>query len=188
MDWWLEYQQLIEVLDMDLQVAEDRLRADDTQTNRRQLVRTLLTLVEVLFNRFRTITAEMMAAKGSISGRIDFHELYPLMDESAEVQSNGRTRLVPQRIPLLNHIAFAIRVHAKHKRLDPRHFLGQNGWSQLQKAVRVRHRLTHPKAVHELEVTDQDLEVVRDGVEWFRHSLQELYQVILKSDPAKPWE
>lgn len=182
MDWCFEFEKLTQVMDEDVRLAEHRLKSEDSQANRRQLVRTLLTFAEIIFNRFRTITAEMIATKAAVSGTLNFHELYPLMDESVEIQRNGRSRLVPQRIPLLNHIAFTIRAHASHKQLDSKRFFEDNGWNQLQEAVGVRHRLTHPKQVKDLEVTDKDLSVVRGGLAWFRNTLQRFYEVILSND------
>jgi hypothetical protein len=178
MNWWFEFHKLIEVIDGDIVVAEERLRSEDNQPNRRQVVRILLTFVEVMFNRFRTMTAEIVGTRALIQGSVNLHELYPLMDESAEIQSNGHVRLVPKRVPLIRHLAFTIRAHAKHKNIDPTKFFSDNGWSQLQKAIRIRHRLIHPKSVEELEVSDGDIDIVRAGLIWFRDCLQALYSVV----------
>jgi hypothetical protein len=187
MDWEDNIWDLVGLLDQDIALAQRRLDDEDTQPNRRQLVRAEITSLEVLLDFFRMDTAEVILARARAGASLNVHELTPLMDEAAQIGSDGRPNLLPQRIPLKNILAFVVRTHAEHKGLGSTSFLSDNGWAELRKAIRVRHRLTHPKSPDDLDVSVEDLKAVRTGVSWFNRTVRDLVNAPSKPVPTPDW-
>ena len=46
-----------------------------------------------------------------------------------------------------------------------------SGWVALLRAVKVRNRVTHPKCSRDLEVTDEEFQLLKQGASWFRRTL-----------------
>jgi hypothetical protein len=51
---------------------------------------------------------------------------------------------------------------------------GGNGWCSLQDAIKIRHRLTHPKTAADFILSDDELGTVSDGLNWFLTNLSAL--------------
>ena len=47
------------------------------------------------------------------------------------------------------------------------------GWDAMTKAIRIRDRITHPKAPDDLEISDFDLEVIDQSAKWFSDTMSE---------------
>jgi hypothetical protein len=109
-----------------------------------------------------------------------------LLEEAPFLQNTGKMELQPQRIPFLNHIAFTLRTYAETIGLEP-DFFGLNGWNQLRTALAVRHRLTHPKSLNDIEVSDADLKAVKEGNEWLRGVLGRLYKGMRGFSRSRWW-
>jgi len=46
-------------------------------------------------------------------------------------------------------------------------FFSDSGWSEFQKAVNVRHRLTHPKKNTDMNISDAELTSLHEAVRWY---------------------
>lgn len=44
---------------------------------------------------------------------------------------------------------------------------GNQGWAMLRRSLDLRHRITHPKVIAELAISDDELDDHRNGVAWF---------------------
>ncbi len=98
----------------------------------------------------------------------DLQKIAMLLERIAVPANNGAINIQQQKTPLLNHLAFTLKEYEERFAIQE-HFLGDNGWSQFQKSVKIRHRITHPKLQEDIEISVADLEIVSGAVIWFIH-------------------
>ena len=55
-----------------------------------------------------------------------------------------------------------------------------NGWVRYKKALKIRDRITHPKKIQNLAITDSEFDIVLNAWEWFHKQLNELFKPSLK--------
>lgn len=88
-----------------------------------------------------------------------------LQDRGYAVGDRGKLRETAQFLSLKTAIRLAVRLA---RRADPalQVDFSDAGWSSLDRAIDVRHRITHPKSETDLVVSDGDLAVVNEGLFW----------------------
>ena len=140
----------------------------DDQFARRQYVRSVFALVEALTYRIKQIVYGLYT-QGDCAlapGEADL-----LAEVSYGIDSRGKVSRRGAKLRTVGNTRFALQMLAQHA--APGYVLNwnDNGWVSLQTALKVRHRLTHPKGLDDLNVSDKDLEVVKRGFEWYRVTL-----------------
>jgi len=132
-----------------------RLDEDDIEIHRRELIRSCFSAIEGLFFLMKKSFLEHPNAEQLFS----IHERAALLDESYQVKDNGKVASQTRYFPLPNTYKFLLglaeRVHAvyRYKTINP------HSWNSFLKAVNVRHRLTHPKYVTDLQVSRKDANI-----------------------------
>jgi hypothetical protein len=89
-----------------------------------------------------------------------------------EIQENGKVKEKAAKVNLTRRILFIFRTFARlrGKEFDPRN---EAGWKDLQIAILVRDRITHPKSNEHLYVTPEEAEHAGAALKWFVASLKE---------------
>jgi hypothetical protein len=154
-----------EALAADVDACEELLRSQDLPSTRRQLVRAIFALIEASTYYAKREALGMARDRG--------HEVAllveaALLDIGYSVNSDGRVNTQAARIPLAQNIRLAFRALAAFVAPGYQPPFGDVGWEHLRKAIKIRDQLTHPKSLHDLEVSDADLETVRQGLGWYR--------------------
>lgn len=164
---------------MSFLLAEDvarsmkELKSNNDQFNRRSFIRCYFSYVEA--NAF--ILRQMLVFiilndddehKVSSLTFDDIYVLSLLLEETPQPAHNGALNFQQQKIPLLNHLAFTIK-QCKEEFSMTENFLADNGWNEFQKSVKVRHRLTHPKSLDDISVSEDDLTAIVKAVNWFQN-------------------
>ena len=82
------------------------------------------------------------------------------------------------RAPFANYAAFVIRTYAEvtEVKID----FGDNGWRLFKEGLQIRHRLTHPKQLTELEVSDEEVKIVQAGFDWLKATLESCRDGLLR--------
>src|SRR5437667_119561 len=98
----------------DLACAMRALKADDSQFNRRSLVRCHFSYVEALsFVLRQVLIMKILDEEGQDNkaylDRADIHRLTLLLEETPSPARNGTLDLQQQKVPLLNHFAFTLK-------------------------------------------------------------------------------
>lgn len=156
-----ELRGLLASLAEDVIAAREVLSTSDTPVNRRNLVRATLVAVEGLVwearQQLRTIAR-------------DIDELTPLADlalqeQSYQVSANGELIETVKYVPITASIRLVV---AQAKLLSPKADIdfSNDGWQNLQHAIAIRNRLTHPKCLHDLDVTRTEIAVINTSFEW----------------------
>lgn len=143
----------------DVERAHRRLFEEDSQSNRREYVRTVFAAIEGLHWRLRGHVLEASAHL------ISAHECAAMSQETYAVDDKGNVRVLPRYLSLPSSIRLLVKILKRYRpeyELDFTHV----GWSGLKRAIEVRNRLVHPKTMEELTVSEEDLEHTARGFRW----------------------
>jgi len=191
----------LKVLLADVDEADDRLKANDTKSNRRVLVRTFFSLVEGAMFPFRRWAirglqlslsiATANAARSEMDGKDrEFHqrrydglkncylELAALDEVRLSPNEEGCLTRRPNRNPTIAVVALSLRAYARHQRLgyDCDHRFKKTGWKYFKAAAKIRNRLTPPKELRDLEVSDAEIKTLRKAMRWFSDTVLDVAQ------------
>ncbi len=175
--------QMFETLSEDCKEHLDAIQETGGQVQRRAYVRAVFAFIEGLMYCQKMSTLNL----GLLLGQVTLHELVALEDINLEIDSKGEIKTRNTFPKFLNNLKFVFKVYSKSIGSDFQLALGGVGWESLQKAVKIRDRLMHPKNPVELIVTDKEVEITQDAFAWFffSYSLCSLFAqkaMCLKSD------
>jgi hypothetical protein len=184
---------LIEIMDA---LTSDVGRAMQLQSDdpadafaRRALVRNVMTLVEGTVFAIKNLALE---TRGTMEGDLSVAELVLLLEDSYDLDDNGRTRTRINFLRVNSNLRFAFAILAKiHGIADSPLDVGGAGWQAFLRTVAVRNALTHPKKTGDLEVSDAAVSDAKETFSWFIVQFLALMMAILDerisafSDPDK---
>jgi hypothetical protein len=136
----------------------------DSDFGRRTLVRAVFALVEGTLSSMR-VRVQGHAASGaaalSDSERLALREAAPQVDDRGEVVDR------PQFVPLASAVRLTLRLYARVFGCQREPDYSGSGWQAFRSAVDIRNRLTHPRGLADLEVSDVHLVAVNAAYDWF---------------------
>jgi hypothetical protein len=159
------------ILTHDVMQSLRRVELDDTQTNRRDLVRTIFAATEGYVWEYREHVRSIARHVDSINPIADFalSELTYSVTENGKIEEHVRYISLTAMIRLVTRLAERISPKLK---ID---FSG-SGWSNLKRAIAIRNRVTHPKSKSDLEISRDDIEVSKQGFFWLLDLLMEVME------------
>lgn len=149
-----DFRKMTEVLFGDVTLsAQYRLPSQDQEYWKRSYVRTAFSMLEgLIFKIKEVLTAAAEAGKLPC----DPSELAILREEAYGLRDNGETQVRQRFFPLTANIRFVAKLYARYDESGFTLDTADAGWAAFQEAVRVRHRLTHPKSGADLEISDAE--------------------------------
>ena len=159
-------------------LARDR----QSQFARRTYVRALATFVEAWINAIKRLCTE--AAHVAIQPLSDA-ELALLRDVSFDLNEKGEAVKKVKFLKFDQNFRFTFAADAKLMGSDVVLRTDQNGWTLFRNLIRLRNRLTHPRAAADLSVSDTELDNAEHAGDWFMMVTKELYDDAVKSYRAK---
>lgn len=93
-------------------------------------------------------------------------ELSLLQEKRVEVDSKGDAITRDHFTPFSNKLRFVLNLAGRFSIPTYRVDVGDSGWQALRAAINTRDQLTHPKEIEDLEVQDEDLRLLKTGLEW----------------------
>ncbi len=153
--------------------------ADFTQIERRTLIRTAFAVIEGFVFAMKTGVSTKMDRTGITHGEQQYLE-----EVNYELNSDGALRESAARIPFLTNVRFMFRTYAKAFALDYQLPVDGSGWQALQRAVKVRDRLTHPKTITQLRVSDDDFRDVVEAKQWLEGEITRMVEMLKETDGA----
>lgn len=145
---------------------------DSRQQWRRLYVRSVFASIEgfAFFLKQHTLNRRMIDCYDSFkTGKPDLplRDLALLFEESYTLKDNGEPQTTNAKLRTLPNLLFALSSFAQsvgskwQMRKD-------TGFEALTTAIRIRDRLTHPKTLDALTVTDKELDAVKQAFDWLR--------------------
>ena len=134
----------------------------DTPTNRRGLVRTLIAAVAGLSWMYREHVMEVAETMGLVAD----DERRALSETTYFVAEDGRISEQRRFISTTATVRLTARI-AAHCALGDQPDFGVEGWANLKQAIRLRNRITHPKAETDLTVSADEIARAKSAFFWF---------------------
>ena len=152
------------ILTQDVILSMDRQERSDTQATRRDLIRTMFAAIEGYVWEYREHVRSVISDIGTIPTLTEL----ALSEMSYAVTENGK--VVPQTrfITLTSMIKLISRL-AQEQCPELQVDFTQTGWSDLQQAIKIRNRITHPKSRSDLKISLQDIAISQAGFFWILH-------------------
>jgi hypothetical protein len=155
----LDKESFTHVLIGDVVEAEKRLRENDNQMHRRNLVRAAFAAIEGLHWQLKQDVLLLGASN------LSPFEYAAVVEESYSVDERGNVSTFPRFLPITTAIRLVVNVV---KRYRPAYTVDFNhvGWVNLNAAIEIRNRLVHPKQINDLDVTDKEVQMTLSGFRW----------------------
>jgi hypothetical protein len=106
-------------------------------------------------------------------------------DVDYDLTEKGKVVEKRAKIPLSAKILFMLGVVNKLPNVSSEVDCGGQGWESLQLAIKIRDRLTHPKRMTDLDVSDDEVKVVTAAWNWFMDSLNSILEALEKTVVVK---
>jgi hypothetical protein len=148
---------LIAIFD-DVRRAERELKKDDSPFTRRAYVRTMFSSVE----GFAFTMKKIALGKPNLFAP---GELALLREEEYHLTTSGEVRVRRRFLRTAENLRFAFAAFMKFHGA-PSVLPTDEGWSAFVAAIEVRHRITHPKRLEDLEIGDREIETIRRAAHW----------------------
>lgn len=150
----------------DVVKCEELLEEADSQFAKRAFVRASFAWHEGALHWFKKIVSQWLISGMGKTGDLNVSAFLLLQDEFHRPNRQGKIESERNRIPFLNLLAFVIRKAAEITNADATELFGDNGWCEVQKALKVRDRITHPKTPEDLNITPEEIESTRESLRW----------------------
>ncbi len=169
----------VKIIAQDADDCEKALKLNDTQFWRRMWIRAYFSWVEAYCFLLRRFVLKMRFNKRVIKPS-DIAEFAALSELKYSVTSKGESITEPANTRTVDYIGFSImscsRLYGLGFSIDP----GGKDRKCLVDAVRVRDRITHPKGIKDVHITDADMKIVDEFRNWFSGYLAILHDPVIK--------
>lgn len=159
----------IGILAHDIILSSRRLKADNNQAARRDFVRTVFVAIEGWLWEYR------QQVHRTIGDTRDFSptEAAAFAETTYTISDTGKLREQMRQFPLGPIFRFATRVVEEEYGKQIVDFSSKN-WHNFNRAVAIRNRITHPKKISDLTLSDDDIAIVRASYEWLFETIAQV--------------
>jgi hypothetical protein len=168
----------------DARAAETHLDKSDSQFARRAYVRSVFAAVEGLIWILKQVClARLIGSKQ----KFKLAEFALLQDQTYDLKDNGETSVQTKFLPVPNNVKFTFRIFNRlfNSNVDLR--VGAEPWTAFLRALEIRHRITHPKKVEELDISEEEIKICRGVSLWFVNVINTAMHFIVEaSKPNAP--
>lgn len=157
------------ILIYDVISALERAERDNTESAKRDLVRTIFVAIEGLVWTYREHVRSIAQDVSEITPAMEmvFSEQTYFISETGEYKQQTRFISLTAMIRYATRVAQGI---SPGLSID----FGETGWSDLQKAIGIRNRITHPKCKSDLDISGDDIKTVTASLFWLLELIQEV--------------
>jgi hypothetical protein len=138
---------------------------DSSQLVRRAMVRSYFALVEGTLYRMRRFALHAHALSGIDLGcdeSVALNELSYSIDDKGDINSRA------QFVPLTNSLRFTVKILGRALNQPLSFDYSDSQWQAFRASIDIRNRLTHPKNANDAQVSNDDIDTIKAGSDWFR--------------------
>ncbi len=157
------------VLNGDLKVCTDTFLAGIAEHNlnqfwRRTIVRTIFALVEGISHQYKKVALQI-----SEITQVEFSdaEITLLKELSYSLNARGEADTSKAKLRTVDNMLFSIKMFAKSCSQNFDIDKSGNDWQCFKNALKIRDRITHPKNIADLEITDDEMPTILNAGAWF---------------------
>ena len=148
------------------------VKQSDTRLSRRNYIRATFAFIEGALSIMRQHVLEEVEAKRFEPTHA---ELALLREETYDLKDNGDVRTRDLFLPALPSLRFTFDIFAHAHAITAIPDYSAQGWQAFQHSLKIRHRITHPKATSDIDVSDPELDAVEQAHIWFLESTTSVY-------------
>jgi hypothetical protein len=152
--------EIMRVLHSDVQRAMELYTAERSPFARRTYIRTFFAMIDGL-----TFQLKQVALERECEGFVSFSP-----SERDQLREDTKFVRAPENIRL------SFECLARAYSADFRAAYGNHRWASLKRAIGIRHGVTHPKKLEDLDISDVELKTLLEGGQWYRDNLNELFR------------
>ena len=149
-------------LTRDFKRAYERAEASQEVSERRAAVRAAFADLESVLFMMR----QLALARPEVHREFSRGELALLHEESYSLDASGEVRVRPGFARLEDALPFTLRMLARGCPTAYSLDKSGRGWQALLSAIRIRHRVTHPKRPEDIEISADQLATVLEAWKW----------------------
>ena len=161
-----EIDRLFYALVDDVIAATELWTQRNDEFTRRLYVRTVFATVEGIIQVMKKIA--LLRNDASSQPLLTPEEITLVREEDLQINKSGGVKVTRKKISLLPNFEFAFKINAKAAGKEASFNKSGEGWQSFQKAIKVRHRLTHPNTLADLQLSNQDMTDVEKAMAFFR--------------------
>lgn len=109
--------------------------------------------------------------------KISSDELQVLKGQSLSIKSNGGISVSQKFYPFRERLLFVLRVASRVINSAAKPDTCCLNWASVKEFVDIRNRITHPKRVNELHITEEEVDHLNRAQDWIRGSMRALFNV-----------
>jgi hypothetical protein len=149
---------------------EDGTISADYEYHARQLIRAILAYIEGV-----TFSVKIWAVSKCLDSGIEVsdHERYAAVEVDTDLNNKGEVVERPAKLRLANNVRFAFRLLERAKGGTFKFDASADWWSDLQKTISVRDRLTHPRLPEDIDVSPEEIITALNAKVGFENALGE---------------
>src|SRR5262249_13758111 len=150
------------------------LNKNDKQFWRRALVRSLFAFIEGMNFRLKR---GVLVVNERIPLNLTTAEL-SLLKEEQYIIDKGEPVTRKANIRLVDNLEFSFKMY--FERLFDRPYdlkKGTKGWEAFIQSIKIRDRITHPKASIQMSITDDELEIIKQTFDWYRAVSKDVFAI-----------
>jgi hypothetical protein len=98
------------------------------------------------------------------------------------LDDKGRPTSTRHFLAFPNSVLFSLQIYAKNHGAAFQVDRSTSGWRALRDAMRLRDKVTHPKSSASLEVSEDDVEVLKQASQWWQETLMSLFTACHQAD------
>lgn len=162
------------LLNDDLAEARELFRFCTPEFSTRTMVRTMAAEFETRIFLLGEFLIELHQT-GKDSFQLTHEELHALKSESISIRRNGELTTSQRFFPFQERMLFVLKVAARLINPEGAPDMQNKNWPSVAKFISIRNRLTHPKTLADLEVTEEEIDDLNRAQDWIRESLHGLF-------------
>ncbi len=152
----------------DLEAVERSGTKEDQHFRRRAYARAVFAAIEGSCECFRR--QAFVAECNKVPKHVALGKLSVLAGETYYVTDKGKIRAQKLRLPFLNHVLLSLTSYAEAQGVTYRTQKG-NQWHRIKKSLAVRDRITHPKKLSQLAITEEEVADIEFSLKWFLNEI-----------------
>jgi hypothetical protein len=104
-------------------------------------------------------------------------EILSIAEWQFSLNDEGVIKFRNAKISLSGNLCFTFRIHAKAFGVLEIN-RQSSGWANFRRAIKIRDRLTHPRKLEQLDVSDEEVQTVASCMVWISEELKRLLTLI----------
>ncbi|HFQ94508.1 MAG TPA: hypothetical protein ENK32_10890 [Anaerolineae bacterium] len=148
-------------------------QSESGQAWRRSSYRAVFSWIEGVVYQMKQIALQTQG--GYYQASFSRAEIAFLREESYYLDEKGKVKVRYNNFAKINrNLRFAYLKFVEGFGLLTKLEVDRQGWEKFLEAIKIRNRLTHPKCVDDLVVTDENMEVLIETINWFDAQISKL--------------